>query len=76
MDMKKIEHYLINKSIDMIVRCRIVSARLLEDEKGMGMVEIAIIIIIIIALGITFKEKINELLAGIFAEMEYGELIN
>ncbi len=45
-----------------------------EDERGMGMVEIALIIIIIVALGITFKSEITKLLESIFSELDYSSL--
>lgn len=44
--------------------------KLVKDESGMGMVEIALIIIIIIALGLTFKKAINDFLVSIFSSFD------
>ncbi len=42
----------------------------LEDERGMGLVEVAIIIIIIIAMALIFQQEITELLATIFNRID------
>lgn len=42
----------------------------IENEKGMGLVEVAIIIIIIIALALVFQKEITELLTAIFNRID------
>lgn len=44
--------------------------KLWEDERGMGIVEIAIIIIIVIALALVFQDNVNDLLVDIFDKIK------
>lgn len=76
MKMKKAMFYrnlkasVIESQINFMIRINKIGERLIDDESGMGMVEIALIIIIIIALGLTFKKAINDFLESIFASFD------
>jgi len=61
-----------SKDIQIKVYCKIKNGitKLICNEDGMGMVEIALIIIIIIALGLTFKKAINDFLLDIFSNFD------
>jgi len=48
--------------------------KLVKEEAGMGMVEIALIIVIIITLGLTFKTRINDFLKDIFDSWNFDSL--
>lgn len=61
---------IIELQVHMIRRITSFSRAIVQEEKGMGMVEIALIIIIIIALGLTFKKAINDFLESIFANFD------
>lgn len=41
-----------------------------QDERGLGIIEIAIIIVIIIALALIFKTQIEELMNSIFNQID------
>lgn len=43
-----------------------------EDERGMGIIEIAIIIVIIIAIALIFKTQIEALIETIFDKINSG----
>jgi len=61
-----------SKDIQIKMYCKIKNGikKLMNNEEGMGMVEIALIIIIIIALGLTFKKAINDFLLDIFSNFD------
>lgn len=44
--------------------------KLWQDERGMGIIEIAIIIVIIIALALIFKQQITDLIETIFDKVD------
>lgn len=66
----KVNEKMIQIQMHMIYGMKDLSRSIVQDEKGMGMVEIALIIIIIIALGLTFKKAINDFLESIFANFD------
>lgn len=43
--------------------------KLIKDERGMGIIEIAIIVLIIIAIGLIFKTQIETLIETIFNQI-------
>ena len=47
----------------------------LQNEEGVGLVEIALIILVIIGLAMIFKEKVTDLLDEIFQNATYQNLI-
>ena len=58
--------------MDLFVKWEMMKIRMaeaLQDEKGMGTIEIAIIIIVLIGLALLFRTKIEAFLESIFGEM-------
>lgn len=43
--------------------------RLIKDERGMEMVQVAILIAIAIFLGLIFKDKISQFVDGVFGDL-------
>ena len=41
----------------------------LLGEEGIGVIEVVLILVVLIGLVLVFKEQINELLSGIFSEI-------
>jgi Flp pilus assembly pilin Flp len=74
MDMNKIRLKMVKGFINKQVYLNNKIRAAIEDESGMGMVEIALIIIIIITLGITFKKEINDLVSDIFGSLDFSKL--
>lgn len=46
------------------------AAEFLQDEEGVGVIEIVLILVVLIGLVIIFKAQINELLEAIFEQIE------
>ncbi|WZL81673.1 Flp1 family type IVb pilin [Vallitaleaceae bacterium 9-2] len=56
------------------VKGKLFMDRIIHDEEGMGMVELALIIIILIGLAIIFQKEIELFMTNIFEEFNIDEL--
>lgn len=60
--------------IKKLVEMQLFMQEIIQNESGMGMVEIALIIVVIITLGLTFKTRITIFLNEIFDSFVFSGL--
>lgn len=53
----------------LLFRMRYELSRLIEDESGVGVIEVVLILVVLIGLVAIFKTQINELLTKIFGSI-------
>ena len=55
--------------MENILHIRRMAGSLMEDETGIGVIELVLILVVLIGLVIIFKEQITKLLESIFKEI-------
>lgn len=65
-----IKNNCIKKAVDLKIRLKKAKEQLIEEESGMGIVEIAIIILVIISLALLFQEEVEGFLGEIFDKFD------
>ncbi len=55
--------------MENILHIRRMAGSLMEDEAGIGVIELVLILVVLIGLVIIFKEQITKLLESIFKEI-------